>query len=64
MTDAATITRSAAAADPLDRFWGDDLATADPIVADAIRDELDRQRNLSHFFCGWTLYFSPQDFIY
>jgi glycine hydroxymethyltransferase len=31
--------------DPLKRFWGDDLATADPEIAAAIDNELDRQRN-------------------
>ncbi|MGX7952526.1 serine hydroxymethyltransferase [Tsuneonella sp. HG249] len=45
MTQAATISRDDTAADPLARFWGDDLAAADPAVAEAIRDELDRQRN-------------------
>jgi glycine hydroxymethyltransferase len=44
MNHAATLDRQTAA-DPLDRFWGDDLATADPAIADAIRHELDRQRN-------------------
>ncbi|MGX7926018.1 serine hydroxymethyltransferase [Tsuneonella sp. HG094] len=39
------MTRTDTASDPLDRFWGDDLATADPAVAEAIRHELDRQRN-------------------
>ncbi|ANY20629.1 Serine hydroxymethyltransferase 1 [Tsuneonella dongtanensis] len=42
---AATLDRQTPAADPLDRFWGDDLAAADPAVAEAIRHELDRQRN-------------------
>ena len=45
MSTAATMTRTDTASDPLDRFWGDDLATADPAVAEAIRHELDRQRN-------------------
>ena len=43
MTQAATLDRTATA-DPLTRFWGDDLATADPAIAEAIRHELDRQR--------------------
>ena len=41
---AATLDRHATA-DPLTRFWGDDLAAADPAIAEAIRHELDRQRN-------------------
>ena len=44
MSQAATLDRQTAA-DPLIRFWDDDLATADPAVADAIAHELDRQRN-------------------
>ena len=40
---AATLDRQATT-DPLERFWGDDLTTADPEIAAAIRDELDRQR--------------------
>src|SRR5690242_21612022 len=40
---AATLDRQTAA-DSLTRFWSDDLATADPAVAAAIRHELDRQR--------------------
>ncbi len=43
MSQAATLDRQTAA-DPLARFWGDDLATADPAIAEAIRHELDRQR--------------------
>jgi glycine hydroxymethyltransferase len=43
MSNAATLDRQTAA-DPLARFWGDDLATADPEIAAAIRDELERQR--------------------
>jgi glycine hydroxymethyltransferase len=43
MTTAATLSRTSAA-DPLDRFWGDDLAAADPAVAEAIGHELERQR--------------------
>ena len=39
----ATLDR-AATGTPLDRFWGDDLATADPEIAAAIRNELERQR--------------------
>ena len=31
--------------DIMDRFWHDDLATADPEIADAIANELTRQRN-------------------
>jgi glycine hydroxymethyltransferase len=42
MNQAATL--DPRTADPLDRFWGDDLATADPAIAAAIRDELERQR--------------------
>jgi glycine hydroxymethyltransferase len=42
---AATLARNVGTSDPLTRFWCDDLATADPAVAEAIRDELDRQRN-------------------
>lgn len=30
---------------PMDGFWHDDLATADPEIADAIASELDRQRD-------------------
>ena len=46
MSTAATMTRTdTPSADPLDRFWGDDLAAADPAIAEAIRHELDRQRN-------------------
>jgi glycine hydroxymethyltransferase len=44
-TAAAAIDRQTAATDPLTRFWGDDLAAADPAVAEAIAHELDRQRN-------------------
>ena len=43
MSQAATLARQNAA-DPLTRFWGDDLAAADPAVAEAIANELDRQR--------------------
>jgi glycine hydroxymethyltransferase len=46
MTTTLAATRDPqASADPLDRFWGDDLATADPAIAAAIDHELDRQRN-------------------
>ncbi len=45
MNQAATLARTDTSSDPLTRFWCDDLATADPAVAEAIRDELDRQRN-------------------
>ncbi|WP_374405601.1 serine hydroxymethyltransferase [Pelagerythrobacter sp.] len=37
MTDTAT-------ADPMQRFWQDDLAAADPEIAQAVKDELGRQR--------------------
>ena len=40
---AATLDRNSTA-DPLTRFWGDDLAAADPAIAEAMRHELDRQR--------------------
>ncbi|MGN6496715.1 MAG: serine hydroxymethyltransferase [Tsuneonella sp.] len=43
MNQTATLARESAET-PLDRFWGDDLAAADPAVAEAIRHELDRQR--------------------
>jgi len=44
MNQAATLSCDTAT-QPLDRFWGDDLATADPAIAAAIAHELDRQRN-------------------
>jgi glycine hydroxymethyltransferase len=41
-TAAATLAPDSAA---LDRFWHDDLAAADPEIHDAVRHELERQRN-------------------
>ncbi|MCB2065797.1 MAG: serine hydroxymethyltransferase, partial [Erythrobacter sp.] len=35
----------ASSANPLDRFWNDDLETADPLVYGIIRKELGRQRD-------------------
>jgi len=45
MTTAAATRDPSTSADPLARFWGDDLAAADPEIAAAIDDELGRQRN-------------------
>jgi glycine hydroxymethyltransferase len=45
MTAAAATLDRTASRTPLERFWRDDLAAADPAVAEAIAHELDRQRN-------------------
>ncbi len=38
-------TQPSAVVDPMNAFWHDDLATADPEIASAIGNELDRQRD-------------------
>ena len=38
-------TATATDADLMHRFWHDDLADADPEIAQAVQDELKRQRN-------------------
>jgi len=41
----ASVINTTGIGDPIQRFWGDDLATADPEIAKAIDNELARQRD-------------------